>query len=149
VKRLTFTLCLCLALLPHAFAQDAPAESSGVVYLFRVEEADKFNSGKPKVWIDDRLTLMMPESEFIGIRLPPGRHVFKMQNKSTVTPLTIEAGRVYFIRVSEVPAHGYLRNLFIVSAEQAAEQMRDLKPLQPKNVKDQSLKVVTEKPALP
>src|SRR5687767_15149344 len=124
-----------------------PQETHGVVWFFRLEEADKFNSGKPKVWIDDRLALLMPESEFVGVKLTPGRHVFRMQNKSTVTPLTVEAGRVYFIRVSEVPAHGYQRNLFIVSPEQAAEQMRDLKALQDKNIKDKDLKTVSRKPA--
>jgi hypothetical protein len=145
MRRLLVTLCLCLAASPLA-AQDAPDNSTGLVYLFRVEEADKFNSGKPKVWIDDRLAVMMPESEFIGVRLPPGRHVFRMQNKGTVTPLTIEAGRTYFIRVSEVPAHGYLRNLFVATPEQAAEQMRGLKPLEDKNIKDRALKTTKEKP---
>lgn len=123
-----------------------PQEQTATLYLFRVEEADKFNSGKPKVWIDGRLALLMPESEFVGVKLAPGRHVVRMQNKSTVTPLTVEAGRVYFVRVSEVPAHGYQRNLFVTTAEQAAEQIRDLKPLEDKNIKDKDLEVVKTKP---
>lgn len=136
-------LAALLTLAPLAGRQ--PPET-GVVYLYRVEEAPKLDSGKPKVWIDDRPALLMPESEFIGFKLSAGRHVFRMQNKGTVTPLTIEAGKTYFIRVSEVVASGYLRNLFITPSEQAGEQMKGLKPLEDKNIKDKSLSAVKALP---
>lgn len=137
---------LLLAALLAFLPLQQPPTQHGTLYLYRVEEADKFNSGKPKVWIDDRLAVLMPESEFVGLKLAPGRYVVRMQNKATVTPVTVEPGGVYFLRVSEVPAHGYQRNIFVTTSEQAFEQMRDLKPLADKNVKDKDLEVVKTKP---
>lgn len=138
-----------MKLLPAALlllAALVPPQETATLWLYRLEEADKFNSGKPKVWVDDKLAVLMPESEYVGLKLPPGRHVVRMQNKATVTPLNLEAGKVYFLRVSEVPAGGYQRNIYVTSAELALEHMRDLKPLEDKNVKSKDLEVVKTKP---
>lgn len=120
---------------------------AATVYLYRVEEANKIDSRKTKVYLNDKPLLDMPESEFVGFKLLPGQYVVRMKNKATETPLNLEAGKVYFVRVSETAAGmGYRRDLFIMNGEQATLQMRNMKPLQDKNIKDKALEVVKEKP---
>lgn len=143
---------LTLALLALAFAapSSTQTEQTATVYIYRLEEANKVDSRKAKVFVNEKPAFDMPESEFIGVRLPPGRHVFKMKNKSTETPLELKASEIYYLRASETPAgFGYRRDLFVMQAEQAIYQMRDLKPLQEKNVKDKSVAVTRERQAVP
>jgi hypothetical protein len=130
------TLLLALLLLL------SQAPETATVYFYRVEEAPKLDSGKPKVYVDDRHAFSMPESEYVALSLKPGEYVFRMQSKASATPLKVEAGKTYFIRVSEVVAHGYQRNLFVTPEEQARLHMKSLKPLEAKNVKDKSLTII-------
>jgi hypothetical protein len=133
---------LCLLLL---FTQSEPA----TVYFYRVEEANKLDSRKVGVRFGDseKKSLDFPEDNFVGVLLPPGKYGVRMSQKRSEILLNVEAGKRYFVRVSQTPeGFGHTQSLTIVPEEQARFQMRDMKPLEAKNVKDKTLKVVREQP---
>ncbi len=140
VLTIAFTL-LCFAM---GAAQDE--KGKGVVYFYRLEEAGKIDSGKPKVYLNDKHLLNVPESEYVGFRLPAGKHILRMKPKASEILLTIEADKIYYVRVSETAAgFGFRKELLITSEEQAVFQMRDMKPIQDKNLIDKSLEVIKTK----
>jgi hypothetical protein len=137
--KLFLSLSLLLVTLP---AQEA----AGVVYVDRVEEARRGESKNVSVYLDGQKALSMPEQEFIALRLKPGRYVFDMKTKATVTPVVVEAGKTYYLRASQTAPFGYVQNLYRVEEEQAREQMRGMKPLQRKNIKLKELDFVEARP---
>src|SRR5205823_582438 len=98
------------------------------------------------VYLDGKKILSMTEERFAGVRLPPGRYVVSLKTKATETPISVEADKAYFFRVSKTAQSSYIHELIKTEEEQAVYQMRDLKPLEDKNVSDKTLQIVKDKP---
>lgn len=143
--RSSFLIVLSLtALLPYLSAQDQKA----TVYFYRVEEANRLDSRKAGLKMEGKDLLNMPEDNFVGFELPPGNYGLRMRQKQSEILLRAEAGKRYFIRVSQtVAGYGYNQNLALIPEDQAAYQMRDMKPLEDKNIKDKSKTVLRAKPS--
>lgn len=61
--------------------------------------------------------------------------------------LNVEPGKKYFVRVSQtVAGFGFNQSLTLMPEDQAIYQMRDMKPLEDKNIKDKSREVIRVKP---
>jgi hypothetical protein len=131
-------------------AADSTPKTFGEVYFYRVEEVNKLDSRKVEVKIDGKALLLMPEDSYIGFKLVPGKYGLRMRQKQSEILLTVEGGKRVFIRVSQTVA-GFLFNqsLTIMPEEQAIFQMRDMKPLEDKNIKDGTKGAVKVKPILP
>lgn len=127
------------------------SEDKGTIYFYRIEEVGRFQGNKPKVYLNDNLILMVPESEFIGLRLAPGKHIVRMSGKRTETLVNVKANQTYYVRVSRVGDgfSGMRDSLYLESEEQAIFQMRQMKLLGDKNIKDKSKEWLKIKPSSP
>jgi len=120
---------------------------TATVYFYRVEEVGRLDSRKVEVKLEGKGLLSMPEENFIGFKVPPGKYGLKMRQKQSELLLTAEAGKTYYIRVSQTASgFGMNQSLTFMQPEQAVYQMRDMKLLEDKNIKNKALEVVREKP---
>jgi hypothetical protein len=140
------TAALAAVLLTLAASHAVAQNETGTVWIYRVEEARKFEGRNATVYLNGKKILSMSESTFIGLRLPVGEYVLGMKNKGSEIPFTVEAGKVYYFRASQTADLGFSQHLYQVEEKQALHHMRDFKPLKAKNVKDKSLALATEKP---
>jgi hypothetical protein len=119
-----------------------------IVYFYRVEEVNALDSRKAEVKFEGRELLQMPENNFVGFRFAPGKYGLRMRQKQSEILLSVEAGKRYFVRVSQtVAGFGFNQSLTLMPGEQAIYQMRDMKPLEDKNIKDKSREIIKDKPA--
>lgn len=89
----------------------------------------------------------MKQYKWIGMRLAPGKYVISMRQKQAEMLLKVEAGKTYFIRVSEKAGGvGFNQSLTIMDEEQAVFQMRDLSTLESKKIFIKTEDIITEKP---
>jgi hypothetical protein len=140
---------LTILLFAFALLSMLPQDDKATVYFYRLEEVGKLDSRKVEVKLEGKGLLSMPEENFIAFKLPTGKHGLKMRQKQSEILLTVEAGKTYYVRVSQKTAgFGMDQNLTLMQPEQAIYQMRDMKPLEDKNIKDKSLEAVKIKPVL-
>ncbi len=147
IRLVSHLLLICLmGILSTSGSQD----EMGSVFFYRVEEVNKLDSRKVAVKLEGKELLSIPEDNFIGFRLSAGKYGLRMRQKQSEMLLTVEAGKSYFVRVSQtVAGFGFNQSLSMMQEEQAVYQMRDMKPLEDKNIKNRTLEVVREKPSMP
>lgn len=117
------------------------------VYFYRVEEVGKLDSRKVAVKMEGRDLLSMPEDNYVGFRLAPGKYGLRMRQKQSEMLLVAEAGKRYYIRVSQTAAgFGFNQTLTVIPEDQAVYQMREMKPLEDKNIKDKTRVRITAMP---
>lgn len=146
---ITFMLIILLTVFQNAVMTQTETENKAIVYLYRVEEANKLDSRKVKVKLNGKDILEMPEDNFIGLKLVPGKYELKMRQKQSETLLIVEAGKTYYVRVSQtIAGYGFNQAIYIMQPEQAVYQMRNMKPLEDKNLKDKSQIFIREKPVI-
>jgi hypothetical protein len=79
----------------------------------------------------------MENGRFFIAKLPPGRHVFRSNDKQSGIESELKAGEDYYIRVELVP--GAMKGqgrLVLVQAEQGVYEIKKLKPIDADKVKD-------------
>lgn len=125
-----------------------PQPETGTLYLYRVEEAPRIESQKVKVYLDNARAFDFPEQQCIAVRLPVGQYVVKMKGRASETPINLEAGGVYYLRVSRVSKglSGFTESVHPMEPQQALHHMRDMRPLEDKNIKIKGLNVVRSLP---
>lgn len=142
MKSVLAVVLLALFSLPQSTEQ-------ATIYFYRLEEVGRFQGNKPKVYIDDKLVLMLPESEYIGLKLPSGKHIIRMSGKRTETVINVEAGKTYFVRISRTGDgfNGMRDSLTLPTAEQAAFDLGKMKrAVDLKNVKSKDFETVKDLP---
>jgi len=140
---------LALVFLLFALSHVPQTTDQATVYIYRVEEASKLDSRKVKVKLNDKPLLEMPEDSFIALRLPSGEYGLRLRQKQSETLLKVEAGKTYYVRVSQVPAgFGFNQSIHLMPPEQATFQMREMRPLEDKNIKNKTVEVVKDRPAI-
>lgn len=118
------------------------------IYFYRVKEVSGIDNKNTGVNLNDREIFKMPQSRFIGIKLKAGNYKIKMRQKQSEILLEVEAGKTYFVRVSEtVAGFGYNNSLMEMSEKLAVFQMRELPLLEDSKIKASDLVLVKEKPA--
>lgn len=111
-------------------------DTKATVYFYRVRESNAMRKGQTGVTVDKIRLIQMPKATFAGFQFPPGKYELTMGHRETDLLLNAEAGKQYFFRVSNTAAgFSQLQVLTQVPEEQAVHQMRDLAPLEAKNVK--------------
>jgi hypothetical protein len=140
-----------LILFVTVFATPIRRQEYGTIYFYRVKERAKTAVGGKSayVYLDGKKILSMTEERFIGLRLPPRRYIIKLKTKATETPVNVEPGKTYYFRVSKTVQSGYVYDLIKIETDQAIYQMRDLLPLEDKNVSDKSLSALKDRPTPP
>lgn len=150
MRRMILCFLLISSLIVPIVAQSPTSSPSemAIVCFYRVEEVNALDSRKAGVKLEGKELLQMPENNFVGFRFAPGKYGLRMRQKQSEILLSLEAGKRYFVRVSQtVAGFGFNQSLTLMPEEQAIYQMRDMKPLEDKNIKDKSREVIRDKPA--
>lgn len=85
----------------------------------------------PSIYIDDAQIARVGNGRRVAIRLTPGPHTIRSDDKSSAISLDVKAGQDYFVRVDE--ATGFWKGhgkLTLVLAEQGSAEYRLEKPLE-------------------
>jgi|SRR5687767_1229467 len=150
MKRFLPVLIL-LVLCSVAFGQTSGRELSqkAVVYFYAPSPSHTtLVQIKKPVFLDDKeIADIRPERYFIVV-LEPGTHTFRMKNKKRVggVEMNFEAGKTYYIRVSWTSGNVVFPvGLTRIEPESGAFDIKQLKPVKPENIKEQSY-VFTEIP---
>jgi Protein of unknown function (DUF2846) len=88
----------------------------------------------PSIFVDDKQVLRIGNGTRCTIKLSPGSHSIRSDDKSSAISLDVKGGQEYFIRVDEVmgvpKSHG---KLTMMSPEQGGPEYRLQKPLEEKH----------------
>ena len=144
-------IILFLTFLSTSFvvAQESPAttqpsdktDTKATVYIYRYKQFAG-SAITPSVYCDEMQLAKMENGRYFTVRVNPGKHVFRSEDKQAGVELDLKAGQQYFIRV-EI-ATGLLKGhgrLLLVASEQGSYEMRSskLRPLDSSRVVDASL----------
>jgi len=124
---------------------DAKA-SKATVYVYRYKQ---FVGGAlaPSVYCDETELARMENGRYFTVKLDPGKHNFRSNDKQSGTELDMKAGQEYFLRVEIAPGamkgHG---RLVLMSPEQGGYELKSskLKPLDSNKVVNATLVSVAE-----
>ena len=127
------TLLLILVVSVVAQAQSIKCEVSrdkATVYFYRVKESNAMRKGETDIRIDRVRLFEMPQGTYIGFQFLPSKYRLTMGHHEPDLLLKAEAGKRYFLRVSNTAAGlRHLQILAEVPDEQALHQIGGLKPL--------------------
>jgi hypothetical protein len=147
--RILGLLILCFASL-SAVAQETAADaqpstvaqpSKATVFVYRYKQFVG-SALAPSVYCDEAELARMDNGRYFAVKLDPGNHSFRSNDKQSGTELDVKAGQQYFLRVELVPGmmkgHG---RLVLVSPEQGSYELNSskLKPLDSKKVVNATL----------
>jgi len=119
-----------------ASPQAEPGQSKSTLYVYRYKQfVGKALS--PSVYCDEAELARMVNGRYFTVKLDPGKHSFRSNDKQSGVDLDTKAGQSYFIRV-EI-ATGFMKGhgrLILVAGEQAGYEIKQLKPLDEDKVVD-------------
>ena len=120
--------------------------SKATVYVYRYKQ---FVGGalSPSVYCDETELARMENGRYFTVRVDPGKHNFRSNDKQSGMGLDMKAGQEYFLRV-EI-ATGFMKGhgrLVLMSAEQGGYELKSskLKPLDSNKVVNATLVSVDE-----
>src|SRR5882762_7938990 len=150
-----FTGLAVIAQEPTSDSQKTTAakSSKATVYVYRYKQ---FVGGalSPSVYCDETELARMENGRYFTVRVDPGKHNFRSNDKQPGTELDVKAGQEYFLRV-EI-ATGFMKGhgrLVLMSPEQGGYELKSskLKPLDSNKIVNATLvsvdEVHTETPA--
>lgn len=124
-------------------AQPTEDASKATIYFYRYKQFIGYRA-KPSVYCDETQLAKIQNGRFFVVKLDPGKHTFRANDKQSGVELDVKAGQVYYIRVEIVES--FLKQygrLVLMAPEQGAYEVKKLKPLGAENVRDR-LRVVVE-----
>ena len=149
--RLLLTSLLLLATAITVAAQG----KYGTVYFYRGEDTfdwpPEINVLNPDadVHIDGHEFLMLSERSFIGFRIPVGSHALwmRLKGKSTSQTLWVNAGRTYYVLISQEMYPIAYQTISQVNESIALESIRKYDALSLKHVKFSLFEAIRENPS--
>lgn len=146
-KNLLLVLLICMALVPVLAAQEPkpatpdkpatplekPIVESGathaLVYVYRHKQFA--GSGlEPSVYLDETQVARMDNGRFFVIKVAPGKHTIRSNDKQSGIEMELVAGKSYYVRI-EI-ATGFWKGhgrLLLMQPEQATYEVKKLEPL--------------------
>ena len=125
---------------------EAKSSSKATVYVYRYKQ---FVGGalSPSVYCDETELARMENGRYFTVKVDPGKHNFRSNDKQSGTELDVKAGQEYFLRV-EI-ATGFMKGhgrLILTSPEQGGYELKSskLKPLDSNKVVNATLVSVSE-----
>ena len=132
-----FASVLAVAEEPASPVADS-GQSKATLFVYRYKQF----VGKalaPSVYCDEAELARMENGRYFAVKLDPGKHSFRSNDKQSGVDLDMKAGQSYFIRV-EIAA-GFMKGhgrLLLVPGEQAVYEVKKLKPSDQDKVVDQT-----------
>jgi hypothetical protein len=121
-----------------------PSQASVYVYRYKQFVGSAL---APSVFCDETELARMENGRYFTVKLDPGKHTFRSNDKQSGTELDVKAGQEYFLRVEIATgfAKGHGR-LILMSPEQGGYELKSskLKPLDSNKVANASLVSVDE-----
>ena len=121
-----------------------PSQASVYVYRYKQFAGSAL---APSVFCDETELARMENGRYFTVKLDPGKHTFRSNDKQSGTELDVKAGQEYFLRVEIATgfAKGHGR-LILMSPEQGGYELKSskLKPLDSNKVVNASLVSVDE-----
>ena len=111
-------------------------ESQATVYIYRYKQFVG-SALSPSVYCDENELARMDNGKFFVVKLAPGKHVFRSNDKQAGVESDLKAGQDYYIRVEL--ATGFMKGhgrLVAVGPDQGSYEIKNLKPLSADKVKD-------------
>jgi len=137
---------------PPAVAQEPPVVAQealpvadapkATIYIYR---PSKFQGKtlEPDVFCDEKKVADMDNGRYFALKVDPGAHVVRSNEKDSIIDQDFEGGKVYYVKISILPGffkgHGQIAP---VSERQALVEMKKLKPLDKKNVEASAAEIV-------
>src|SRR5215475_734197 len=132
-----FASVFAMAEEPASPAADA-SQSKATLYVYRYKQfVGKALS--PSVYCDEAELARMENGRYFTVKLDPGKHSFRSNDKQSGVDLDMKAGQPYFIRL-EIAA-GFMKGhgrLILVAGEQAGYELKQLKPSDEEKVVDKA-----------
>ncbi len=118
----------------------APPSDKATVYFYRYKQYVG-SALAPSVYCDEAQLARMENGRYFAVKLDPGKHAFRSNDKQSGAEIELKAGQEYFFRV-EI-ASGFMKGhgrLIMMVPEQAKYELKakNLKPLDADKVVDKT-----------
>jgi hypothetical protein len=166
LRKVIQSFLICAALLVAAAAQEAQApgpgpseasrltadaahpappsqEGKATLYVYRHR---RFEGAalKPSVYVDDKEMARMENGRYFVVKLEPGKHSVRSNDRASGVEVNMKPGAEYYIRVDMQTGfwkgHG---RLTMILPEQGEYEVKQAKPLNDADVKDRELVVLS------
>lgn len=119
----------------------APELAKATVYIYRYKQFVG-SALEPSVYCDDVQLARMDNGRYLVMKIDPGEHVFRANDKQAGVVLKLKAGEVYYVRVEIVS--GFMKGhgrVVHATPEQGAYEVKKLQPLGPEKIIDKTMVV--------
>jgi len=123
-------------------ANSASSDAGALVYIYRYKQ---FTGGalEPSVYCDGKELARMDNGRYFKVKLTPGKHAFRSNDKQSGIEFETKAGEEYYIRVDI--ATGFWKGhgrLTLLQKEQGSYEVKKLQPLAADKIKDKTLVIM-------
>ena len=112
------------------------SEAQATVYVYRYKQFVG-SALAPSVYCDETELARMDNGRYFKVKLKPGKHTFRSNDKQSGIEMDLKNGEDYYIRVEL--ATGFWKGhgrLALVPKEQGAYEINKLKPIDAEKIKD-------------
>lgn len=119
-------------------------DSKAMIYVYR---PGKFmgRALEPSVFLDEKKLVDMDNARYFVLKLDPGRHILRSNEKNSEIDQTWEAGKTYYVKITIAggtwKGHGQMG---MVTEKLALTEMRELQPLDRDNVQAEYLMTIVD-----
>jgi len=113
-----------------------PATGMSTCYFYR-PRLSRGSAVRIGIYVDGAMAVNMVNGRWASIQLPAGHHIIKPKDDQSGIEIDMEPGQSYYIRSGwgeEGFFHGAHKNIMLMMKEQANYEIRQLKPLDEKDV---------------
>lgn len=143
IKTLALPL-IFIAFTLQAIAQEStevPSSNKATIYIYQTPHARMLKRAAPPVFLGDKLLADLDGGRYFVVKLGPGTHSFRSKNKKNGgVEFEVKGGETYYLRV-EMEHTGYFlkfSGISLIPKEQGAYTVKQLRPINAKDVKDTS-----------
>jgi len=124
----------------------SPSSGKATLYVYRHRRYEGA-ALRPSVYLDEKEVARMDNGRFFTVKLDPGKHSVRSNDKASGVDLDVKVGADYYIRVDMQTGFwkGHGRLTFIMP-EQGAYEVKQTKPLNDGDVRDRELVVAGSQP---
>jgi hypothetical protein len=133
-SRIVLGIAILFTVLAPVESLVAQDDGKATVYVYRQK---KFGGSglSPSVFLDNKKVADMDNGRYFALKLEPGSHVIRSNEKDSEIDQTWDAGKFYFVKINI--ATGFLKGhgqIAPVAEKQARKEIADLKPLDAKDL---------------
>jgi hypothetical protein len=121
------------------------ADAKATLYVYR-HRRYAGSALKPTVYADDRELARMENGRFFVVKLDPGMHSIRSNDKASGTEVDMKPGQEYYVRIDiEAGAWKGHGRITLVLPEQGRYEVKETKPLDANDIKNRELVVADAK----